>query len=461
MLYIASKFLGYIFVLYKGTMVDRVLKLILFSLCLILSVISLKVFSITSVNTTIVNKENGVWLVTYEAEQPVQQLVFKSSPNHSRGTRWRATEKEYGIVYHNSREYIRRLDGLPFTKVTFYLTPSYVSLPKEYAPFSPFTDGGVLLHSGRFFVCPELCSNYITQWRIKLQAPATRHIILKGALKRQEVVWQSTNDGEKIYVGPNITNENKDFITVIDPGLPTKAQQYLDKYLPLIMTQYASRFAALAEKPMLFASYSSTDNGTYGNQGGVLANQVFMHWYGKIAHLGINEVDTLWFFSHEIAHLFQGAAAGIVDHEHAWIHEGMAEFMASITLTELLPHERSTIVDRVSKAQSRCITDLKGYALVDSGNRRKFNVYYTCGLLINQAIHNEANKLNPAVTGFTIWQAFQDSVNKGNATSSRTFLAAVKPFVSSEFFAQLQRIILPQNTRAATDIEQLIKMSQQ
>lgn len=88
-------------------------------------------------------------------------------------------------------------------------------------------------------------------------------------------------------------------------------------------------------------------------------------------------------------------------------------------------------------------------------------MYYRCGLLINQAIHNEANKLNPAVTGVTIWQAFQDSVNKGNATSSRTFLAAVKPFVSSEFFAQLQRIILPQNTRSATDIAQLIKMSQQ
>ena len=33
------------------------------------------------------------------------------------------------------------------------MSPTYSRLPKDYAPFSPFGDGGMLFHTGRLFAC--------------------------------------------------------------------------------------------------------------------------------------------------------------------------------------------------------------------------------------------------------------------------------------------------------------------
>ena len=43
--------------------------------------------------------------------------------------------------------------------VKFTLTPTYRHLSKDYAPFSPFSDGGLLFHSGRFFACADECAD--------------------------------------------------------------------------------------------------------------------------------------------------------------------------------------------------------------------------------------------------------------------------------------------------------------
>jgi hypothetical protein len=417
--------------------------------------VSFSALSSETVSTTIINKEDGSWLVTYKTQTPVKQLTFKSSPNNSRSTRWVATENEYAIFYQGSVEYIRRKDGGNFTHVTFILTPTYTSLPKEYAPFSPFTDGGLLFHSGRFFVCSKTCDSKINQWGLNLRAPAAKNIIINGMVRNNEVTWQSKNEGEKVYVGPGIPLQNDHFIAVIDNGLPTKIKTYLNTYLPLLMKQYFDYFGIQQEKPMIFASYSNTEDGTYGNQGGVLPNQVFMHWYGKESNIRMDENNILWFFSHEIAHLYQGSAAQITDVGNAWIHEGSAEFMASVSLEKLLPQSRDFISHKINEAKLNCLKELEGYSLVNSAKRQKFELYYTCGLIITQAIHREANKLNSKVNIFTIWKSFQNKVKVGEAASSKSFLASVKPFVSEVFLENLQKLILPENKEAVTYVEKL------
>ena len=416
---------------------------------------SFSALSFEKVSTTIINKEDGSWLVTYETQAPVKQLAFKSSPDNSRSTRWMAAENEYAIFYQNSIEYIRRKNGENFTNVTFILSPTYTSLPKEYAPFSPFTDGGLLFHSGRFFVCSETCDSKINLWDLNLRAPTTKNIIINGMVRNKEVAWQSKNEGEKVYVGPATPLQNDHFIAVIDNSLPVKVKTYLNQYLPLLMKQYSEYFAILQEKPMVFASYSMTEDGTYGNQGGVLPNQIFMHWYGNESNINIDENNILWFFSHEIAHLYQGNAAQITDVGSAWIHEGSAEFMASVSLEELLPQSSDFISHKINEAKLNCLKELEGFSLVNSAKMQKFELYYTCGLIINQAIHNEANKLNPKVNTFTIWKSFQKKVSAGEAASSKTFLASVNPFVSEVFFEILQKLISPENKESVIYVEKL------
>lgn len=435
------------------------MKSLLFFIIILFSLLSFNAISLEMVSTTIIKKEDGFWFVTYETQTPVKQLAFKSSPNNSRSTRWIATESEHAIFYQDSIEYIRRKDGKNFTNVTFLLSPTYTSLPKNYAPFSPFTDGGLLFHSGRFFVCSETCDSKVNLWDLKLRVPAMNNIIIHGMVRNTEVSWQSKNEGEKVYVGPEKPLQNDHFIAVIDNGLPTKVKSYLNQYLPLLMRKYSEYFGIQQEKPMVFASYSNTEDGTYGNQGGVLPNQIFMHWYGKKSNIHIDVNNILWFFSHEIAHLYQGNAAQITDIENAWIHEGSAEFMASISLEELLPQSRNFILHKINEAKLNCLKDLEGYSLVNSAKRKKFELYYTCGLIINQAIHSEANKLNSKVNTFTIWKYFQNKVSEGETASSKTFLASVKPFVSEDFFDDLQKIILPKNKESVRYLEKLLLTS--
>jgi len=417
--------------------------------------VSFSAISFEIVSTTIINKEDGTWLVTYETQTPVKQLAFKSSPNNSRSTRWMATQNEYTIFYQDSVEYIRRKDGGSFTNVTFILSPTYTPLPKEYAPFSPFTDGWLLFHSGRFFVCSETCDSKVNLWDLNLRAPATKNIIINRMVRNKDVSWQSKDEGEKVYVGPGTPLQNDHFIAVIDSGLPIKVKKHLNQYLPLLMKQYSKYFGIQLEKPMVFASYSNTEDGTYGNQGGVLPNQIFMHWYGKESNISIDENNILWFFSHEIAHLYQGHAGQITDAENAWINEGSAEFMASVSLEELLPQSSSFISHKTDEAQLNCLKELDGYSLINSAKRKKFELYYSCGLIINQAIHSEANKLNTKVNTFTIWKSFQNKVNAGEPASSKTFLASVKPFVSEVFFENLQKLILPENKESVRYVEKL------
>ena len=435
------------------------MKSILFFTFVFFSFVSFNASAFEKVSTTIIKKENGSWLITYETQSPVKQLAFKSSPNNSRSTRWMAVSNEYAIFYQDSTEYIRRQDGKKFTNVSFLLSPTYTPLPKEYAPFSPFSDGGILFHSRRFFVCSEKCDSKVKLWDFKLLAPAHNNIILNGIVNKKEIVWQSENEGEKIYVGPETPLQNEHFIAVIDNGLPTKVKSYLNKYLPLLMEKYSKYFGTQKEKPMVFASYSKTEDGSFGNQGGVLPNQVFMHWYGKNLNDRIDENNILWFFSHEIAHLYQGEAAQVADIEDSWIHEGSAEFMASISLEELLPKSSNFVSNKTNKAKQSCIKDLDGYSLVNSAKRQKFELYYTCGLIINQAIHNEANKLNSKVNIFTIWNSFQNKINAGELASSKTFIASVKPFVTEVFFDNLQKMILPGNKNSVKFVEKLQLLS--
>lgn len=152
--------------------------------------------------TRIKKTSDNVWTVSYTAGQPVSQLVFKRTPDNSRTERWQPMSADFQIEYQDSSERVMRIDGQPFQTVSFWLTPAYQPLPKEYAPFSPFSDQGVLFHSGRFFACAESCTDEQNQWSLELIAPAHENIILHGNIEQDRVRWVDRNSGSKVYVGP-------------------------------------------------------------------------------------------------------------------------------------------------------------------------------------------------------------------------------------------------------------------
>ena len=93
---------------------------------------------------------------------------------------WIPVSDEFHVIYSEGQEYLLRKDGAIFSEVSVRLTPTYTHLAKDYAPFSPFSDGGVLIYTGRLFACANTCDDNSNQWQFSLQVPDNEHILIDG-----------------------------------------------------------------------------------------------------------------------------------------------------------------------------------------------------------------------------------------------------------------------------------------
>lgn len=342
----------------------------------------------TEVQVQMSKTQKDEWYVAYTFDENVTRATFVRNPDHTRIERWRPIEPDYyiGIDAETGNEFIARVDGQAFNSVAFELEPTYVSLRKDYAPFSPFSDGGMSWYSGRFKVCPQSCSSALRfDYAFSMEAPLSDFVRLPERSERGQLNWrESASDGQVVYVGPQQPGAPAEhgFETIIDPILPVSLKQRLLRDVPPLTEYFNQRMPRLAERPMLLASFSPTDNGRYGYQGGVIGNQMVLHWYGHSMAERITAPyfveDTLWFVAHEFAHLYQ---AGQFSNDSAWIHEGAAEYMALEYLRSI--RANSVYLDhRVRKASEQCIA-----------SDDTFELHYACGLLwaaeIDQKIKQE------------------------------------------------------------------------
>ncbi|PHR63335.1 MAG: hypothetical protein COA51_10900 [Idiomarina sp.] len=364
------------------------------------------------------------WTVTYQLNEPVSQLEFVRSPNNSRTTRWQPLTDNIEIAWQNGSEVIRSQNGEPFTEAAFTLDASYTTLPKDYAPFSPFSDGGMLVHTARFFACAESCGAAHHEWPMAVNLTTNDYMLVDGQLRLGFHEWLDRDSGRAIYIGSQPPETFSALVAIIDPALPSSLRQNMITELPMIMSYYTKELGALSQTPTLFASYSDFDGSYYGHQGGVLPNQVFMHWYGEQALDNVDEQNTLWFFAHEIAHLFQGAGLKYSSSDEAWIHEGAAELMSYLYTDAKLAKSNQLVQDAVSKAQTECIASWPASEPFVIVGRINFKAHYSCGLVANAELHAQlqANGIRSGI--FALWETYSELVADGAAADSETYFAA-------------------------------------
>lgn len=353
------------------------------------------------VNVNMFREQSGSvdrWWVQYQLAEPVLRLDFIRTPDQSRVARWSPESAEFMIaVAPNGDEYIQRVDQEPFQFVSFELTPTYTYLEQDYAPFSPFSDGGMAWFSGRFKVCPESCE-FAGQYRFyfTMQSVTSDHIVIPGKTATGKLSWyESADDGLMVYVGeqqPRLVG----MPLLIDQGLPATMQNEMKASLDPMLDYFAARLGSLETAPMVFASYSDTSNGRYGNQGGVIGSQLFVHWYGRALEERLVEPtfvnDTLWFFAHEVAHLYQ---RNLFDNEHAWIHEGSAEWMAYRYL-ESIGVSSAYLNARLERAEKSCEM---------AGPDDRISQDYACGMLLAKRIDEALLREYPFGI-YYFWQEF-------------------------------------------------------
>lgn len=362
------------------------------------------------------------WRVTYRLDKPVTQIVFARSTDDNRARTWIASVP-YEIVRIDGSEIVRRRDGRAFKVVALRVPPEYAFLPKDYAPFSPFGDGGILFHSGRFFACAQNCPDD-PHWRMRLSVPGGHHILLNGQRKVRRVAWEDSGSGRGIYVGTSLPVETPDLIAVIDTSLPDAIRSPLTEELPELMRFFAARLGALESRPMLFASYDAAFPRGYGSQGGVLPGQIFMHYYGsgwpeRMKRATFGE-ELTWHFAHEAAHLYHRRN---FDSEDGWIHEGSAEAFAAIVLRG---KSDSYVKSRVDRAGKDCSAKVERESIRDVLAEETFDVAYSCGLVLALAIDDAIKRVSPQSDGlFAVWRDLTAALSPEAHASEDDFLAAL------------------------------------
>ncbi|WP_353205183.1 hypothetical protein [Sphingomonas sp.] len=375
--------------------------------------------------------------MTYRMTAPTQALHFAQALGGYRPEDWHPQSAGFRWVQDGAGERIERSDRGTFRSVRFTLPARYRALPKSYAPFSPFSDGSVLIHSGQFHACRTTPCAGTDALPIDIKATG-KTIGVEARRIADRARFVSRDEGTSIFVGRLVPEAADGFIAVIDPGLPPIARDHLRQSLPRAMEDFARSYGALSFRPELYVSIDARPrkDGHVSTQGGTLPGQVFMHFDGENARQRVTAEAPFWldwFFAHEAAHLFQqdkiGKLAG--DETAAWIHEGGADALAARALARRGAEERSYVESRVRAAETICEKGLASAPLDKATAAGHFDLHYQCGLLI--------------------WLAVDDSVRAGNGDGlhavNKTLFALVKagaPWDEKAFVAAAQKNGAPQ-----------------
>jgi hypothetical protein len=397
------------------------------------------------VDISIVKTKDGKWTLTYQAHKPVSRLSFIRNPDDSRIERWKPKTSIFELVSIENQEYLIKKDRSSFTEVSLHLTPTYKYLSKDYAPFSPYSDGGLLINTGRLFACMDKCLDEVNQWHFSMQVPEGEHIIVAGKVLKGTANWIDSNDGMNIYVGSQKPIEDQNVIAVIDSGLPKEIKLSLDSNIPKLMNYFEQRLGKLeGVKPTLFASYANIDG--HSSQGGTLPNQIFMHWDVNNLHEKVEDNkflnNTIWFFAHEVAHLYQRSnQADIYGERHeSWLHEGHADWLAALALLELYPETSEYVTNKIDRFRTHCAKGLANFPLIEAADKGRFDLYYTCGLLIHQAIDLTLQE-NSDKDIYSLWVDFRSEAEKGDRKGSEIFLSHTEKWTSKELVNRIKEVI--------------------
>ncbi|MBX7483038.1 hypothetical protein [Qipengyuania qiaonensis] len=404
----------------------------------------------------------------YRIAEPIQALHFPSELGGYRVESWRPKGDDLRWVIEGDGERVERVDGRPFEAVTFIIPIDYRELPKSYAPFSPFSEGSTLIHSGQFQACLAAPCEDPVPLPIAIEAKgATIGLEGRRTLIRDQFVSQ--DDGTNIFVGTLEPVEADGFVAVIDPGLPPDLRRNLDRSLPQAMEYFASVYGFLSFTPELYVSIDDEPekHGKISTQGGTLPNQVFMHFDGENARERLATEDPLWlewFFAHEAAHLFQQDKAGgkAGDDVAAWIHEGGADAMAALAMKRRGMTERSYAQKRLEEAQTACALGLATSPLNKATAEGKFDLHYQCGLVIWLALDHDLRRNGDADAGLhDLNRAFFTAVRNGQPWNEPIFLqTAGQEGVSQWLLTHITRLNdVRYATSAVAELGQLAKMS--
>lgn len=347
---------------------------------------------------TVSARSEGRWRVKYIFDRPHTALFFSRSSGDYRRSTWKPVTRGVSL---------ERLDGFdavlmktPMIAIEFLFTPYTQTVPKDYTPFIPFSDGGLALYTGQFELLPETdraaiaaMHGDIDRWQgeqpmFAVRVLSDQPMVHNGELRKREAVHVSRGDGTYIYIGEASLLQGADLTGVIDPGLPAWLRQRVKPELSAIFDANRALWGeGLGQKATVLFAFRGFEGEGMSNKGGAVNSLLALESSGE--DLRTFHADILiffrWFFAHEVVHLFQNRHGASIDSRSAaWMTEGAANAMAISVLREIGVTDDEFVLGQYGEAIDKCSEYLGDGPLIEAAQRGQFDAFYTCGDLIAQ-----------------------------------------------------------------------------
>jgi len=176
---------------------------------------------------------------------------------------------------------IRALFDPGITQAQFKLVPFTQTLPADYTPFLPFTDGGLAVYLGAFEllrvdsidVVEALQGNLDawdgTQFDIPIEFKTKGTVLLSGKIFTDNAQAIINGSGPYAYIGPTVLVTGNSFSGVLDPGLPNWLVEDLDEDLSELFFALETGFGReLKQKASILFAFRGYETDGFSNTGG-------------------------------------------------------------------------------------------------------------------------------------------------------------------------------------------------
>ncbi|MEC7470312.1 MAG: hypothetical protein VYC51_10725, partial [Pseudomonadota bacterium] len=162
------------------------------------------------------------------------------------------------------------------------------------------------------------------------------------------------------------------------------------------------------------------------------------------------------------AHLYQfsGDVELVGNDNEAWLHEGHADWLAAKALLVLYPDTDLYVKSKVERANTRCIEGLDKMTLSQASTQGRFDLYYTCGLVIHHAVDKALQKHDSGDSA-SVWRAFSQQAEQLGTGGIDVFLAVVQGNTSESFAKQIRLFVEKQQGNPEQAIEALMRAALQ
>lgn len=372
-------------------------------------------------------REGDRWRLEYALDGETARLDLGPSLDGFRHDNWLVETPGLTLQQVDGRDYLSSADGSSFDRAVFSIAPVSNPQVKEYQPFAPMGQSGVLVYTG-----------HISPWRdegARIDSRFDVTVYEGGVIAAFDqaapmlVNWRSPYDHPAfIYIGPQKPIATDAVVAVVDDRAPEWVRAEFDATVPALFGYLAGAFGWSPEvRPNFFlAAGDFSERGRISYRGDALPGQFQATLVGGAWRERSDDAASVLRLTtaHEAAHLWQLQVGSLKDAPN-YIHEGGADALAAEAMTALGLWSDKAARDFRAKARDECARLTRSASLRSVETSFDWRPAYACGHVLTVAA---AGKAGPAA----FWRRLIERARMEGGYGEALFLSVAEEFAGRQ-----------------------------